>query len=77
MNPKEPAIRATKVILIGARNALLVIKNFLAHLSASVTSVDAFVVQQQRRDAIGKPGSLFVDDRKSIENVRGGANLNG
>ncbi|MDA9220107.1 hypothetical protein N9O79_05235 [Luminiphilus sp.] len=71
MNPKEPAIRATKVILIGARNAVLVMKKSLAHLSASVTSVDAFVVQQQRRDAIGQPGSLFVDNRKLIENVRG------
>ena len=71
MNSKEPAIRATKVILIGARNAVLVMKKSLAHLSASVTSVDVFVVRQQRRDAIGQPGSLFVDDRKSIKNVRG------
>lgn len=71
MNPEEPAIRAAKVILISARNAVLVIKKSLAHLSASVTSVDAFVVQQQRRDAIDQLKSLFVDDRKSIENVRG------
>jgi transcriptional accessory protein Tex/SPT6 len=71
LNPEEPAIRAAKVILISARNAVLVIKKSLARLSASVTSVDAFVVQQQRRDAIDQLKSLFVDDRKSIENVRG------
>lgn len=67
---EESKGRGAKVILIGSRHAVPTIRNLLASMSATVMSVDAFVVHQQGREEISKLESLFAHDQYSIRMVR-------
>lgn len=69
-NLDDPGVRAARVILIGSRHAVPAIKKALAHLSAMIMSVDAFVVHQQGKAEIDRLESLFSDDQQSLNTFR-------
>jgi len=69
-SPSDPLVINSSAILITSRHAVPAIKKNLAHLSACLMSIDAFVVHHVGREKIKKVESLFSHDRRSLETFR-------
>lgn len=65
-SPSDPLIVSARSLLITSRHAVPAIKNALAHLSAFIMSIDAFVVHQQGKEGIERVEQLLSDDRVSL-----------
>jgi len=69
-SPSDPLIIKSRAILITSRHAVPAIKKNLAHLSACLMSIDAFVVHHVGREKIDKVELLLSHDQQSLETFR-------
>lgn len=66
-SPTDPLIVSARTLLITSRHAVPAIKKALAHLSASIMSIDAFVVHQQGKLNTERVEHLLSGDRASLD----------
>lgn len=66
-SPTDPLVLGARVILISSRHAVPAIQKALAHLSATIMSVDAFVVHQQGKEKIQQIETIFAHDPRSLD----------
>lgn len=66
-SPTDPLVLSARVILISSRHAVPAIQKALAHLSATIMSIDAFVVQQQGKEKIQQIETIFSHDPRSLD----------
>lgn len=70
LNPSDPRISEARAILITSRHAVPAIEKKLAHLPASIMSVDAFVATRTGMDELERLESLLAHDDRSLQTLR-------
>jgi len=66
-SPSDKLIKSAKTIIISSRHAVPDITASLCHLSATLMSIDAFVVHHQGKESIQEVELLFANDNTSLE----------